>query len=119
MARSFTHAHDVIDLHTLCLACEIGGKARPGVRQHLFRIADDMVDLVHCSECFRLCLRGTARDDQARIGVFTAHTANFLAGLAYCLCRDRAGIDHNGVGDASLFGQILHRLRFIGIQPTA
>ena len=57
--------HDVVDLHPLGLADEVGRQARPGLGPHLLGIADDAVDLGHGGEGLGLGLRGAAGDDRA------------------------------------------------------
>ncbi len=107
VAGGFRHGHDVIDLHPLGLADEIGRQARPCLGLHLFGIADDQIDLGHGGESLGLGLRGAAGHDQPRVGVFAAQAADFLPGLAHGLGGHGAGVDDRPRRSARLAPPVL------------
>jgi hypothetical protein len=64
VAGGLGHGHDVVDLHLLGLADEVGGEAGPCLGAHLLGVADDEVDLFHVAEGLGLRLCGAAGDDE-------------------------------------------------------
>jgi hypothetical protein len=85
VARGLGHGHDVVDLHLLRLADEVGGEAGPCLGPHLLGIAEDEVDLRHVAEGLGLCLCRTSGDDERRVRVRAAKLADFLPRLAHGL----------------------------------
>jgi hypothetical protein len=119
VARGLGHGHDVVDLHLLRLADEVGGEGGPCLGPHLLGIADDEVDLRHVAEGPGLCLRRTAGDDECRVRVRAAELADFLPRLAHGLSGHGAGVDDHGVLDPGGVGQFPHRLGLVGVEAAA
>ena len=118
MAGCFGDRHDVIDLHRFCLADQVGRHARPGGGVHFFGVAQNDINLGHCSKGLRLCLGGASSDDQLCIRMITAQFADILPRLAHGLGGDGTGVDDHGVVDTGSRCQFLHRRRFIGVQAA-
>jgi hypothetical protein len=87
--------------------------------QHLFGVADDVIDLRHGDKARRVDLCGAARDDQLRVRIFATQPANGLSALAHGLGGDRAGIDDDGVVKPRFGGAMAHRLGLEGVEPAA
>ncbi len=81
-------------------------------------IAEDEIDLVHGRKGLGIDLDGAAGHDQARRRPFSPRLADGLAGLAYGFGRDRAGVEHHGVGEAIGVGAFANGLGLAGVQPA-
>ena len=120
MARCFPHRHDVIDLHPFGHADQVGrSNPAPGVGLHLFVVADDPGHFGHGGKGLRLCLGRTAGDDDRRARILAVQLADLLLGLAHRLGRDGTGVDDHRIRQPGSSGEVLHRLRLIGIETAA
>src|SRR5205807_7753365 len=99
------HRHDVVDDNFFLgrnaetiRARARGPRVGPGAGTQLIVVAHDAIDLVHPRKSFRLGLRRTAGDDDARAWPLAAQLADRLPRLPHRLGGDGAGVDHDGIG---------------------
>src|SRR5262245_50743776 len=125
LRRGLPRRHDVIDDDLL-----LGGDAEivrpkcalrvaPRGAFELLVIAEHAVDFAHVRKCCRLSLRRAARHHDAHIGPLARKLADRLPGLRHRFGSDRAGIDHNCVGEPCRLRLAPDRLRLIGVEPAA
>ena len=121
MARSFTHRHDIVDLHPFTLANKISRACQPApcIGLHFFSVANNMAYLGHSGKGVGFGLCCATCDDQRGIGVGVAQFANFLLGFAHGFGSDGTGVHDYRIAKACTCSQFPHGLRFIGVQSAA
>ena len=105
------HRHDVGD-------GDFPGRS-PGPGVEFFLVADDAVDLGHCSETLGLCLRRATGDDDALMRPLALQAADRLPCLPHSFRGYGAGIDDDRVADAARNGLAQDDLRLVGVEPAA
>mmetsp|Transcript_28683 Transcript_28683/g.54158 ORF Transcript_28683/g.54158 Transcript_28683/m.54158 type:complete len:204 (+) Transcript_28683:916-1527(+) len=116
MAGGFCHRHDVVDLYRFGakIACQPG----PCHGLHLFGVADDSVDLIHCGKGLRLGLGCATGDDKFRVRVRASQFAYVLPGLAHRLGGDSTSVDDHCIVEARRGCQFFHRLCLVSVETT-
>ncbi len=118
--RGFAHRQDVVDLHPLGHADQVGhGQRGPGRGLHLLVVADDARHLGHGDKGLGFGLRGAAGDDDRGPGIFARQAADVLLCLAHRLAGHGAGVHHHCARQARGGSKRLHRLGLIGVQAAA
>ena len=110
MARRFAHGHDVVDLHRRIARRQEGG----GVQ--FLDIADDAVDLRHRRPGAGVDLRRAAGHDDPCIRPLPPYPAHRLSCLPFGLCGHCAGVDDDGIAEAS--GMAGDHPGFVCVQPA-
>ena len=93
------------------------GAGQPAFRPQFVVVAEHAVNVRQGGPGGWVDLRGAAGDDDAGLGPLARDAADGLAGLAFGLGGNGAGVDDHGVGRAG--GQTAHDLAFIGVQAAA
>ena len=114
MRCRLAYLHDVADNDGLAGA----GNRTPARGRQLVMVADDMIDFVHRLPAVRRNLRRAAGDDDPRLRIVAARTADSLTGLPLGFGRHGAGVENDGIVQPGGGGLVLNNLGFPDIQPA-
>src|SRR5262249_9700716 len=85
----------------------------------LLPIADDVIDLVHAGESFRIDLRRAAGDDDLRAGPRAPRAPDGLPRLPHALAGHGASVDDHRLAEPGGARMLTHDFGFVGIEPAA